>query len=254
MKLAVCGKGGSGKSTVTCLLAKQALKICREVLVVDADDSNSGIYKMLGFDNPPVPLMSLVGGKSKVKENMGKGNLLTRREIEIQEIPSEYIRTKNGLMLVGIGKILQALEGCACPMGVLSREFLKKLQMGDGRMAIVDMEAGIEHFGRGIDEFIDQILIVVEPSYDSLNIAVKIKGLATDLNKKAAAVINKSPSAEVSSKIADELARNGLSVIGDLPSDPLVFEAGLQGNTTDEGKAFNEAGKVLGLLMQKTKN
>ena len=58
---------------------------------------------------------------------------------------------KDGIRLVAIGKILQSLEGCACPMGVLSREFLKKLRLKDKEITIVDMEAGVEHFGRGVE-------------------------------------------------------------------------------------------------------
>jgi len=193
MKISICGKGGSGKSTVTALLARQALRRQLTVLVVDADDSNAGLYKMLGFDSPPAPLMELVGGKTGIKEKMGKGSLMTQVHIHTQDIAPEFIRKHDGLMLVGIGKILQALEGCACPMGVLNREFLKKLTLGKNEIAIVDMEAGVEHFGRGIDESIDWVLVVVEPSFDSLNLAARIKTLAAGMNKKVAAVLNKTP-------------------------------------------------------------
>ena len=55
MKIAVCGKGGSGKSTIVALLAHQALSRDFKVLVVDSDESNSGLYRMLGFDHPPIP-------------------------------------------------------------------------------------------------------------------------------------------------------------------------------------------------------
>lgn len=107
------------------LLARHALKKGWNVLVVDADDSNTGLSRMLGFGNPPAPLMSLVGGKAGIKEKMGHGStLLSSSHIRIKDIPAEHVMEQNGLMLVGIGKILQALEGCACPMGVLCREFL----------------------------------------------------------------------------------------------------------------------------------
>jgi CO dehydrogenase maturation factor len=220
------------------------------VLVVDADDSNTGLSRMLGFDRPPTPLMSLVGGKGSIKKKMGQGGLLLQDTIELSDIPREYINISDGLMLVSIGKILQALEGCACPMGVLNREFLKKLRLNSHELAIVDMEAGIEHFGRGIDEFIDLVLIVVEPSLDSLVLAEKISELAAGIKKKAWVVLNKMPSDTIARKIEADLESKGLSVIGRLVNDPLVFEAGLLGRITDQGRAYDTVGKVLDQVMQ----
>ena len=72
MKVAVCGKGGSGKSALVTLLAKQARDRRIKVLVVDSDESNSSLFRMLGFEKPPVPLMELVGGKARLKEKMGQ--------------------------------------------------------------------------------------------------------------------------------------------------------------------------------------
>ena len=69
MKISVCGKGGSGKSTIVTLLANQARKKGYRVLVVDSDESNSGLFRTFGFDQPPVPLMELVGGKKRSKKN-----------------------------------------------------------------------------------------------------------------------------------------------------------------------------------------
>jgi CO dehydrogenase maturation factor len=233
MKISVCGKGGSGKSTVTALLTKQALRKNLAVLVIDADDSNAGLARMLGFDRPPAPLMALVGGKGK--ESMGKGNLLTQAHIHTKDIAPEFMQRRDGLMLVGIGKILQALEGCACPMGVLNREFLKKLALGPREIAIVDMEAGVEHFGRGIDEAIDRVLVVVEPAFDSLRTAAKIRTMAAAMGKKVAAVVNKSPSQAVSRKIQAQLASEEINVIGVFAQDPSVFEACLTGRVPDQG-------------------
>jgi CO dehydrogenase maturation factor len=70
MKISVCGKGGSGKSTMVALLANVAQKKGYSVLVVDVDESNSGLFRMFGFDKPPTPLMELVGGKNSLKAKM----------------------------------------------------------------------------------------------------------------------------------------------------------------------------------------
>jgi CO dehydrogenase maturation factor len=125
MKISVCGKGGSGKSTLVGLLAAAAQARDLTTLVVDSDESNSGLFRMLGFNEPPIPLMALVGGKEGIKEKMNQPSILSEANITLEQIPDGYINEKNGLKLVSIGKIHKALEGCACPMGVLSREFLK---------------------------------------------------------------------------------------------------------------------------------
>ena len=252
MKISVCGKGGSGKSTIATLLADQALARHLRVLVVDSDESNSGLYRMLGFENPPAPLMELAGGKAAVKEKMGRSTVLNQESIFLNDIPAEYAQSRNGLMQVSIGKILQAMEGCACPMGVLNREFLKKLRLGENEIAIIDMEAGVEHFGRGIDEAIDKVLLVVEPSFESVNVAEKIKDLAAGMNKDVAAVLNKIPSDEVAQKLEEKLRRRNIEIIGTIPNDPMVFDAGLEGRVLNRGKSFHAAGEVLDSLLSET--
>jgi CO dehydrogenase maturation factor len=204
---------------------------------------------MLGFEKPPFPLMEIVGGKKKLREKMSQPNILSESHFSIREIPSLHHIRRNGLAMVSIGKILQALEGCACPMGVLNREFLKKLRLGEKEIAIVDMEAGVEHFGRGIDEGIDRVLLVIEPSFESITVAEKIKGLASRLNKAVSAVLNKIDSERIALILKGELRIRDIEIIGTLPSDPLVFEACLEGRTLSRGKAFDAAGKILDNLL-----
>jgi len=249
MKISVCGKGGSGKSALTSLLANQAISRGLGVLVVDSDESNSGLFKMLGFQNPPVPLMELIGGKKKLKEKMRNPNVLAESHLFVKDIPSGHLIRRNGLMLVSIGKILQAFEGCACPMGVLNREFLKKLRLSKNEIAIIDMEAGVEHFGRGIDESIDRVLLVVEPSFESIALAEKIKKITAGMNRAASAVLNKIDSEKIAHKLEGELKTRDIEVIGTIPNDPLVFEACLEGRAISGGEAFHAAGKVLDNLL-----
>jgi len=108
MKISVCGKGGSGKSTIVTLLANETLTRGYHVLVVDADESNWGLYQMLGFDRLPTPLMELVGGKDITKQKMGQTSILAKTQIVTKLIPEPHILENDGLRLVVIGKILQA--------------------------------------------------------------------------------------------------------------------------------------------------
>jgi len=183
MKISVCGKGGSGKSTLVSVLANCAESSGYKVLVIDSDESNSGLFRMMEFPKPPVPLMGLVGGKKTIKEKIGRSSVLAQPRITIADIPSLYVCKRDRLKLVSIGKILQSLERCACPMGVLCGEFLNKLKLSENELVCVDMEAGVEHFGRGIDEGIDDILLVVEHSMGSINLAEKIRDLSSGMKK-----------------------------------------------------------------------
>ena len=254
MKISVCGKGGSGKSTLVSLLATAAQARDLTTLVVDSDESNSGLFRMLGFNEPPIPLMALVGGKEGIKEKMDQPSLLSEPELTLEQIPYPYVNEKNGLRLLSIGKIHQALEGCACPMGVLSREFLKKLRLGKNDIAIVDMEAGIEHFGRGIDNSLDAVLVVVEPSFESIALAEKIKELAAVINKPLWAVLNKISSESLIAEIKAKLKKRGMETIGVISFDASVFLSGLKGDTLSQGRATNQAGEILdSLLLTKVK-
>ena len=169
------------------------------------------------------------------------------------EISPPYIQRKNGLNLVSIGKILQSLEGCACPMGILTREFLNRLELASNEITIVDMEAGVEHFGRGVEESIDAILIIVEPSFESLNLAKKIRDLASGMNeKKTWVIINKVSSEEIVKKMENKLKRYDLEVIGSIPDDPEIFMACLEGKPVKGQKAVQKIERIVDIILSET--
>jgi CO dehydrogenase maturation factor len=252
MKISVCGKGGSGKSTIVALLAQEVRARGYRVLVVDSDESNTGLFRMFGFDNAPVPLMELVGGKRSLQRKMGQPNILKETSIKTSQIPEEYLLRKDGLMLVSIGKILQSLEGCACPMGVLSREFLKKLDLQEDEIAIVDMEAGVEHFGRGVDTSVDSVLIVIEPPLESVNVGQKIFDLASGIGiKNVWAIMNKVPSGEIAAKLKSELVKRNIEVVGCLDHDIDIFSSSLDGRIPLEGAATREIKSILDVILSR---
>ena len=256
-KIAVCGKGGSGKSVIVSLLAKGLHKKGYRVLVVDSDESNMELYRMLGLSHSPDPLINLVGGKAGVKEGMkvkGSGyqaGVMSREEIMVADIPAQYLVQENGVRLVSIGKILQFLEGCACPMGVLSREFLKRLRLKDDEVAIIDMEAGLEHFGRGVEEGVDTLLMVVEPSFESLKLAARIKSIAAEAGmERVWVVLNKIPSPDVDAALKSKLQESGLIVIGAVGYDAEIALSSLEGVSVGGSKAEKDIEKVLERMLQ----
>ena len=260
MKISVCGKGGSGKSATAALLAGGLEARGYHVLVVDSDESNSGLFRMLGLDHAPAPLMDLVGGKTGLKQKMArkfssgesehKMDVLNEDCILIRDIPHHYMVGSDNLRLVNVGKIQRSQEGCACPMGVLSREFLKKLRLEGNEIVVVDMEAGIEHFGRGIETSLDTVLVVVEPSLESLDMAAKVKKLAGEAGiGRIWAVLNKIGTDGMALKLKEELERRSVECIGTVHYDADVFEACLDGRKLHGGTAARDIEDVVDRLV-----
>jgi len=240
VKICVCGKGGSGKSTVVALMAAGLRSRGKRVLVVDSDESNAGLYWMLGFEESPVPLMELAGGKKNIQRALRTAftesgeyeekPLLARDEFRTDDLPDAYLQRANGIGLVCIGKIHQALEGCACPMGVLSREFLKKLRTDDDEVVVVDMEAGVEHFGRGVETSVDAVVVIAEPSLESVTLAERIKALASGAGAAfAGAVLNKVSGEEIGARLREALQRRSVPVLPAIPFRQEFLQAGLEG-------------------------
>ena len=250
-KISVCGKGGCGKSTIVALLAGELRRRGKHVLVVDSDESNAGLYRMLGFEYPPRPLMELAGGRKHVRslmrftfssgESEARRSVLQQQHIGVNEIPRDYIVRREGLAMVAVGQIHQALEGCACPMGVLSRQFLKRLQLAEDEIALVDMEAGVEHFGRGVETSIDAVIVVVEPSLESVALAARIKELAVATGACfTGVVVNKVPDDSLKKRLIAELTKRRLPIVGTIPYQREIMEAGLKGPGLTTNGVMNE--------------
>ena len=134
------------------------------------------------------------GGKQNVLNDMMLSKF-THQFFEetwtIDDIPEDYYSLKDGVKLMTSGKIHQANEGCSCAMGTVMTQFIQNLRLTEDQFALMDMEAGIEHFGRGIDNGVDLILIIIDPSYESLQLSKKIGELSESIRKPFYYVLNK---------------------------------------------------------------
>lgn len=129
-KIAICGKGGVGKSLMVYLISKAMIDKNCHVLIVDADESNTGVHKMFGFPNMPQSFMECLGGKKVVQQTMlkrfrnGKNepemSVIEKEQFNIGNIGDDYIVKEGPLSFIVIGKIYHPMEGCACPMGAVS--------------------------------------------------------------------------------------------------------------------------------------
>ncbi|OQX17987.1 MAG: hypothetical protein BWK75_07000, partial [Candidatus Altiarchaeales archaeon A3] len=249
MKISVSGKGGSGKSTITALLAREFARKNFNVLVIDSDESNTNLYRLLNLDVMPIPLMEMVGGKQSIQRKLRQavGFQFLSKCLTMDEIPDEFIAKNDKINLVVVGKILQSNEGCACPMGSLTKEFLKKINLRNNEIAIVDMEAGIEHFGRGIEEYVDVLVIAIEPSYESICLALRIKELAKQSKiKKIFAVINynKPVSQNIKEKI-EKIVREKFESVFSIPYSEEILNFGILSEKFSESEDVKESVKCL---------
>lgn len=235
MKILVCGKGGSGKSTIAALLANSMSRRGYEVLVVDSDESNYGLHRQLGLDLPSY-FVDYFGGKKELISKMmaafpkGEKVELFDKRWGLEEIPRDYLSQKSGIRLLAVGKIQDFGEGCACPMGALSKMFLDNLDVDGKEAVIVDTEAGIEHFGRGVEQGCDVILAVLDPSYESLQLSKKIEEISKNIGKPLYFVLNR-VNPERKAAMLDFLGDE--KVAASIPEDGEIFRAGLAGEEID---------------------
>jgi len=248
-KVSVCGKGGSGKSVIITLLAGILRDKGHDILIVDTDESNTGLYKMLNFDDTPEALSNSLGGRKGVSKYWHENRLL---DLIQDTVKRKDIITKNRIGLLPIGKIVGAGEGCACPLNALLRAFLQIYEVGDNEILLLDTEAGLEHLGRGNEKYVNAIIIVVDPSSESLDLAKRAKDLAIKLgipNERIYVVTNK-VEYSINKILIKGLKERGLdsNLIGSIRFDPKIQEACLYGSPLIEysGDASNDVEEIVG--------
>lgn len=238
MKLSVCGKGGSGKSTFTTLLAKELAARGKRVLVIDSDESNYGLHLQLGMELP-TSLTDYMGGKGKVMEYLAGGPqnmpMLFDGGLKTSDIPAHYYSEKDGIRLMIPGKIQQANEACACAFSAILGQFLSVLNLEDDEVVLMDMEAGTEHFGRGTDNAADAIIMVIDPSLESLRLSKHVAEMSASIGKPCYFVLNKT-TPESESVMRAEVEKNG-TILAVLPQNPAVQRSGLLGEELKAGDA-----------------
>lgn len=248
-KITICGKGGVGKSTIVTLMAQALKEYGYSVLVMDTDESNPGLYRMFGFEEKPRPLMALLS-RFSLGEPEPNTEWLTKDEISFPEIPLEFLLHNNNLKFMMVGKIDDPFQGCACSMADVTRNFMIKLSLKDQEIVLIDQEAGVESFGRGVERGVDTVLIVVEPSYESISLAEKISYMAEGIGiRRIRAILNKIPSPEVEEKIINNLIKKGIRYLGAVYLDEQVTEACFEGKALSESKAKEQIKTITRLML-----
>jgi CO dehydrogenase maturation factor len=217
MKLAVTGKGGVGKTTVAARLARILHARGRRVVAIDADP-DANLAGTLGHRGEEItPLVKL---KPIIEERVGDGvSAFLRMNPRVDDIPERFGVVVDGIRVLVMGTIERGRRGCACPENVFLREVLTHLLLEEDEDVVVDMEAGVEHLGRGTAEAVDRMVVVVEPGWASLVTAGRVFALARDLKiPRVDVVANRVRSPEDLAYIGAGLG--GAALLGALPHDP----------------------------------
>jgi CO dehydrogenase maturation factor len=176
VKLAVTGKGGVGKTTLVALLGREAAAHGYRVLLVDADP-DANLATTLGV---PEPIAPLAEERQLVAERAGADGFV-RLNPAVDDIPERYTVTADGVSLLVLGGVRGGGAGCACPANTLLKALLAHLLVSEKDVVLLDMEAGIEHLGRGTVRDVDALLLIVEADRKTLETAERSVRLAHDL-------------------------------------------------------------------------
>lgn len=238
VKIAVTGKGGVGKTTISSTLCHIYASEGRRVLAVDADpDANLAAAFGLGKEaisavKPIAEMTELIEERTGARPGASGG--LFKINPRVDDIPDEYGYGFDGIRLLITGRSKEAASGCYCPENVLLRRLLKHLVVERDEVVVLDMEAGIEHLTRGTAEAVDAFLVVVEPGQRSVQTALTVRDMAEGLGvKKVFVAANKVRGPEDVDFIRKAIG--GMELAGALSYDPAIMEADMRGRAAYEG-------------------
>ena len=228
MKVAISGKGGSGKTTISGTLARSFADRDLDVLAID-DDENPNLALTLGIPReeavPPIP-----GDLLKRVETPGG-----ETELELAKTPQEIVdhygaAAPDGIRMLKMGEVDHAGSGCMCRAHSTAREVLSEVVEERDEATVMDMVAGVEHLGRGTAKDVDTLLVVVEPYYKSLETGRRTEELAAELDiPEVRVVANKVRDDRDREAIEGFCADHDLEIAAVVPFDDAIRHADQDG-------------------------
>ncbi len=215
MKIAVAGKGGVGKTTVTALLAHRFAAAGRPVLAIDADPSPC-LGPALGFPasklldlSPIADMGELIAGRTGTSAQRTAGGFF-RLNPDVADLPERFSVVHRGIRLLLLGAVQEGGSGCICPASGLLKELVRHVMLRREEVVLLDLYAGVEHLGRGTAEAVDAMLVVAEPTNRSMRTVRQIAALAADIGIRNIHLAGNKASGEADRRFFEENA-------GDIP-------------------------------------
>ena len=253
MKIAVSGKGGVGKTTLAALLAQYYADQERDVLAVDADPSPClagalGLPSDLRDKLSPIAEMdALIEERTGAKPGTTGGFFTLNPRVD--DLPERFSVIHRGVRLLEMGSVDLGGSGCICPESAMLKTLFTHLLFRDDEVLIIDMYAGVEHLGRATVDFVDAMIVVVEPTQRSLGTAAQIKELSGDIGLKRLWMVGN----KVRTEEEEEFLRThspGLPLLGTLPMDLGVLDADRLGEPVyDHVPALRESAQKIGDIL-----
>ena len=232
MKLAIAGKGGVGKTTLAALLARLYAAEGQAVVAIDANpDANLGAA--LGIPEEEMRRITPIAEmKDLIEERTGAkpGTIapLFKLNPRVDDIPERFSLVKEGVRLLITGTVRKGGSGCFCPESALLRSLMSHLLFRESDVVILDMDAGIEHLGRGTARAVDAFIVVVEPGRRSLETAKAIQNLAKDIGIERCYVVGNKVTTESDRRFITENIPH-FELLGFISYNPKLIEADLKG-------------------------
>ena len=231
IKIAITGKGGTGKTTIAGVLAHYFKNDGYKVLAVDADP-DANLASAIGIaPEQAASIVPISMERDLIKERTGAEpgvfGQMFKMNPTVSDIPDRYCIDFERIKLLVMGAIRKGGGGCACPENVLLQSLLSEIMLDRDEVVIVDMEAGIEHLGRATCKAVDKMLIVVEPGARSIVTAKKIMELAGEIGIETFRIVGNRALNDAQAKwIADQFPPS--HVIGMIPYSNIILEADLR--------------------------
>ncbi len=242
LKIAVGGKGGVGKTTMTALIARAIAASNKDTKVIAIDaDPVANLAAGLGIDEskPITPVSEL---SDLIAERTGAtpgtmGGFFTLNP-KVHDIPERFSIEKDGVKLLVMGTVQQGGSGCICPEATILKALMNHLVLGRNEVVVMDMEAGVEHLGRATSGSVDALVIVVNPGQRSRVAADKIRKLGQDIGIKNIVVLaNRVRSDEDRQLIEEHLS--DYEILGFIPEEDEIVQSDRTGD-----RPFNEISSI----------
>jgi CO dehydrogenase maturation factor len=234
VKIAVSGKGGVGKTLIAGALACNFAGRGFKTIAIDADPSPNLSLTLGVLPENTRGIVPISENKKLVESKTDTGvSGVYRLSFTVDDIVRDFsFTTPCDANLIVMGTVRSMGAGCTCAANAVVRALLRHLVVERDEVILVDMEAGVEHLGRGTARHVDLMLIITDSSIKSLEIAKHIHELATDAGIKQVLLVgNKVANNDQKDAIARFAEENRLKVLDVIPFDDKVVKAEMQGKT-----------------------